>query len=288
MGKDLVNMNILVTGATGQLGSDIVKELNKRNMKCLGIGSKDLDITDKDAVDSFFANNNISHVIHCAGYTKVDTAEDEKELNYNINVNGTKYLVDCCKKYNIPMMFFSTDYVFGGEGDKPFMVHDKANPLGEYAKSKYEAENIVKELDKYFIIRISWVFGMNGNNFIKTMIKLSETRRELKVVCDQIGSPTYTVDLSVLVADMINTSKYGIYHATNEGFVSWADFARKIFSKIGKDIKVYDVSTEEYGAKAARPKNSRLDKSELIKNGFHNLPPWEDALDRYLVELNNT
>lgn len=278
-------MNILVTGATGQLGHDIVKELENRNIKCIGVGSKDLDITDKLACEKFFNENKISHIIHCAGYTKVDLAETEKELNHKINVTGTENLVSEAKRYDIPIMYYSTDYVFGGEGNEPFKINDKANPLGEYAKSKYEGELKVKEHNKYFIVRISWVFGKNGNNFIKTMIKLAETKKELNVVSDQIGSPTYTYDLAKLAADMIMSDKYGIYHATNEGYVSWADFARKIFEKINKDVLVHDVSTEEYAAKAPRPKNSRLDKSELLKAGFHKLPPWEDALDRFLKEI---
>lgn len=276
---------ILITGGTGQLGSDIAKELNSRNIKNLPIGSKDLDITDNNAVKAFFEKNKFDAVIHCAAYTKVDKAEEEKELCYKINVCGTKNISEMCKKQNIPLMYFSTDYVFGGEGDKPFKIGDKRNPLGYYAKTKSDAEDYVNSLDKFFIIRISWVFGKNGTNFIKTMIKLSETHNDLRVVYDQVGSPTYTVDLAKLVADMIVTDKYGVYHASNEGFVSWADFARCIFKKIGKDVKVNDVTTEEYGAKAPRPKNSRLDKSELERKGFHKLPPWEDALDRFLIEL---
>lgn len=280
-----MSKKILVTGATGQLGHDIVNELNSRNIPCIGVGSKDLDITDRAFCDEYFATHEISHLIHCAAYTKVDAAEEEKELNHKINVVGTENLAINCEKYDIPMMYFSTDYIFGGEGDKPFKEDDKACPLGEYAKSKYDGELIVRKLKKYFVVRISWVFGLNGNNFIKTMLKLSETKSELKVVCDQIGSPTYTKDLAKLVRDMIVTDKYGIYHASNDGYVSWADFARIIFDKTNRNVKVYDVTTEEYGAKAKRPKNSRLDKSKLIKEGFHNLPPWEDALDRYLKEI---
>lgn len=277
---------VLVTGATGQLGSDIVKELNKRGIHNIGIGSADLDITDDEAVFNFFNSYKFSYVIHCAAYTKVDLAEDEKNLNYEINVHGTSNIVSQCYKYNIPMVFFSTDYIFGGEGDTPFKEDDKANPLCEYANAKYQAEQEVKKLEKYYIVRISWVFGKNGNNFIKTMIKLSETKKELNVVSDQIGSPTYTVDLATAVVDMIGTDKFGVYHLTNEGFVSWADFSREIFKRLNLDVKVNDVTTEFYNAKAKRPKNSRLDKTKYINAGFKKMPTWQDALDRYLKEIN--
>lgn len=277
---------VLVTGATGQLGSDIVKELNSRGIHNIGIGSADLDITDDEAVFNFFNSYKFSYVIHCAAYTKVDMAEDDKDTNYSINVHGTSNIVSQCYKYNIPMMYFSTDYIFGGDGDKPYKEDDKANPLGEYANAKYQAEQEVKKLNRYYIVRISWVFGKNGNNFIKTMIKLSETKKELNIVSDQIGSPTYTVDLASAVTDMIGTEKYGVYHLTNEGYVSWADFAREIFKKINKDIVVHDVTTEEYNAKAKRPKNSRLDKSKYLNAGFKKMPTWQDALDRYLKEIN--
>lgn len=277
---------VLVTGATGQLGSDIVKELNSRGIHNIGIGSADLDITDDEAVFNFFNSYKFSYVIHCAAYTKVDMAEDDKDTNYSINVHGTSNIVAQCYKYNIPMVYFSTDYIFGGDGDKPYKEDDKANPLGEYANAKYQAEQEVKKLDRYYIVRISWVFGKNGNNFIKTMIRLSETKKELNIVSDQIGSPTYTVDLASAIVDMIGAEKYGVYHLTNEGYVSWADFAREIFKKTNKDMVVHDVTTEEYNAKAKRPKNSRLDKSKYIAAGFKKMPTWQDALDRYLKEIN--
>ena len=277
---------VLVTGATGQLGSDIVKELNSRGIHNIGIGSADLDITDDEAVFNFFNSYKFAYVIQCAAYTKVDMAEDDKDANYSINVRGTSNIVSQCYKYNIPMVYFSTDYIFGGDGDKPYKEDDNANPLGEYANAKYQAEQEVKKLDRYYIVRISWVFGKNGNNFIKTMIKLSETRKELNIVSDQIGSPTYTVDLASAVVDMIGTEKYGVYHLTNEGYVSWADFAREIFKKTNRDIVVHDVTTEEYNAKAKRPKNSRLDKSKYLNAGFKKMPTWQDALDRYLKEIN--
>ena len=276
---------VLVTGATGQLGSDIIKELNKRKIHNIGIGSKDLDITDEEQVFNFFNSYKFSHVIHCAAYTKVDMAEDEKELNYSINVLGTSNIVSQCYKYGIPMTYFSTDYIFGGEGDKPFKEDDTPNPLCEYANAKYQAEKEVMKLNNYFILRISWVFGKNGNNFINTMIKLSDTKKELNVVADQIGSPTYTVDLAKAVVDIMLSEKYGVYHLTNEGYVSWADFARAIFKEINVDVKVNDVTTEEYNAKAKRPKNSRLDKTKYLNAGFEKMPTWQDALNRYLKEI---
>lgn len=277
-------MRVLVTGAQGQLGTDIIAEFEKRKIDYIATDINILDITDKNAVDYFFDNNGPTHVIHCAAYTAVDKAEEDESICRRVNVDGTSNLVDACKRLNLPMMYFSTDYIFGGEGDSPYKIDDPANPLGVYAKTKYEGELKVITLDKFFIIRISWVFGKNGNNFINTMMRLSEERDELKVVNDQIGSPTYTKDLSVLVADMISTNKYGIYHASNEGFVSWYDFAKKIFELTGKTTKVIPVTTEEYNAKAHRPKNSRLDKSKLVEMGFNPLPTWQDALQRYLKE----
>lgn len=276
---------ILVTGATGQLGSDIMAELQKQNLKALGVGSKDLDITNKEDVVKFFENHKICHVIHTAAYTKVDLAETEKELNYKINVIGTKNIVEECKKYDIPMTYFSTDYVFGGEGKDPHKVNDEVKPLCEYAKAKLEGENIVKTLNKCFIIRISWIYGKNGSNFVKTMIKLSKEKKELKIVADQIGSPTYTVDIAKEVVEVIKSEKYGVYHITNEGYVSWADFAREIFKIKNLNVKVIDVTTEEYAAKANRPKNSRLDKSNLYDAGFDIMPTWQDALNRFLAEM---
>ena len=277
-------MRILVTGAQGQLGSDIIAELDKRKIEYIATDINMLDITDKNSVDNFFDNNGPTHVIHCAAYTAVDKAEEDENICRKVNVDGTANLVEASRRLNLPLMYFSTDYIFGGEGDAPYKIDDPANPLGVYAKTKYEGELKVVTLDKFFIIRISWVFGKNGNNFINTMMRLSEERDELKVVNDQIGSPTYTKDLSVLVCDMIQTDKYGIYHASNEGFVSWYDFAKKIFELTGKTTKVLPVSTEEYNAKAHRPKNSRLDKSKLVEMGFNPLPTWQDALQRYLKE----
>ena len=276
-------MNILVTGFGGQLGYDIIKELESRNIPCKGIDIQDLDLTDEAAVNNFFSDNKYTHLIHCAAWTAVDKAEENEALCRKVNVDGTRYLAAQCKKYNMPMMYFSTDYVYGGEGNEPYKIGDKINPLGVYAKTKYEGELEVSKLDKYFIIRTSWVFGNNGNNFINTMMKLSENHNELKVVCDQIGSPTYTIDLAKLSCDMIVTDKYGVYHASNEGYISWADFAREIFKYANLNVNVINVTTEEYNAKAMRPKNSRLDKSKLTEMGFSRLPDWQDALHRYMT-----
>lgn len=279
-------MKVLVTGYNGQLGYDIVRELKHRGIECIGTTREDFDIVDKEKVSAFIKDYNPTHIIHCAAWTQVDKAEDESLLCRKVNVCGTENIVNVCKELDIPLVYFSTDYIFGGAGDKPYKIDDYVNPLCVYAKTKYEGELIVKKLNKYFIIRISWVFGVNGNNFVKTMINLSNNKKELKIVDDQIGSPTYTYDLSILVCDMIKTERYGVYHASNEGFVSWADFAREIFKKINREVKVIGISTEEYGAKAKRPKNSRLDKNSLIENGFKLLPTWQDALNRYLKELN--
>ena len=279
-------MNILITGAKGQLGTDIANALkDEKDINLLLADIQELDITDELKVKKYFDENNIDMVIHTAAWTRVDDAETNRELVYKVNVLGTKNLVDNCDKKDIPMIYFSTDYVFGGEGKEPYKVDDKKNPLGYYAETKYEGELEVMRLKKYFILRISWVFGKNGNNFIKTMLKLSETHDTLTVVNDQIGSPTYTVDVASIIKEFVRSDKYGVYHVTNEGYVSWADFAREIFKEANKNVKVIDVTTEEYNAKAKRPKNSRLDKSKLVENGFHLLPTWQDALKRYLRSL---
>ena len=279
-------MNILITGAKGQLGTDIANALkDEKDINLLLADIHELDITDEAKVKKYFDENKIDMVIHTAAWTRVDDAETNKELVYKVNVLGTKYLVDNCEEKNIAMIYFSTDYVFGGEGNEPYKVDDKKNPLGYYAETKYEGEIEVMRLKKYFILRISWVFGKNGNNFIKTMLKLSETHDTLTVVNDQVGSPTYTVDVASIIKEFVRSDKYGVYHVTNEGFVSWADFAREIFKEANKNVKVIDVTTEEYNAKAKRPKNSRLDKSKLVENGFHLLPTWQDALKRYLRSL---
>ncbi len=277
---------IIITGANGQLGYDIVKELNMRKIGCMGIDIDVLDITDSNAVISYISSINPEAVIHCAAYTAVDKAEDEVEKCMAVNVCGTENIALACKKTGAKMMYLSTDYVFPGNGKKEYEVDDEKGPKNVYGQTKLEGEyKVINNTDKYFIVRTSWVFGKNGGNFVKTMLWLSKTKSELNVVCDQIGSPTYTEDLASLVCDMIATEKYGIYHATNEGFCSWYVLAKAIFEKAGKMTSVNPVSTLDYSAKAARPYNSRLSKLSLDKAGFKRLPGWEDALDRYLKEL---
>lgn len=281
-------MKVLVTGVKGQLGFDVCNELTKRGIENKGIDRNDCDITDEQSVHNYIKNYAPDVVVHCAAYTAVDKAEDEKEICYNVNVNGTKYIAHICKEINAKMVYISTDYVFEGTGDKAYEVNDKISPNNTYGLTKYQGEEEVRNiLDKYFIIRISWVFGINGNNFINTMVKLGETRSELNVVADQIGSPTYTHDLAPLICDMIETEKYGIYHATNEGYCSWADFAEYIFSVTGQKVIVHHIKSEEYPTKASRPKNSRLSKAGLDKAGFKRLPEWKDAVKRYIKEKFN-
>lgn len=281
-------MKVLVTGVKGQLGFDVCNELTKRGIENKGIDRNDCDITDEQSVHNYIKNYAPDVVVHCAAYTAVDKAEDEKEICYNVNVNGTKYIAHICKEINAKMVYISTDYVFEGTGDKAYEVNDKISPNNTYGLTKYQGEEEVRNiLDKYFIIRISWVFGINGNNFINTMVKLGETRSELNVVADQIGSPAYTHDLAPLICDMIETEKYGIYHATNEGYCSWADFAEYIFSVTGQKVIVHHIKSEEYPTKASRPKNSRLSKAGLDKAGFKRLPEWKDAVKRYIKEKFN-
>ena len=292
-------MKILVTGASGQLGYDVVNELNKRGHNTIGtdiaLSEKlpivTLDITDEDAVSKTVAEINPDAVIHCAAWTAVDAAEDEenKQKVFAINENGTSNLAKACRDIDCKMLYISTDYVFNGQGNTPWQADCKEYaPLNVYGESKLKGELAVSEtLDKYFIVRIAWVFGKNGNNFIKTMLNIGKKYDTLRVVNDQIGTPTYTFDLARLLADMVETDKYGYYHATNEGgYISWYDFACEIFRQAGYNTKVTPVTTAEYGlSKAARPFNSRLDKSKLAANGFETLPDWKDALARYLKEI---
>lgn len=278
-------MKVLVTGVKGQLGFDVCKELDKRNIENKGIDRDDCDITDEQAVLSYIKNYAPDVVVHCAAYTAVDKAEDEKEICYNVNVKGTEYIARACKEIDAKMVYISTDYVFEGVGDAAYEVDDKAAPDNTYGITKYQGEEVVRNiLEKYFIIRISWAFGINGSNFINTMMKLGETHRELNVVADQIGSPTFTYDLAPLICDMIATDKYGIYHATNEGYCSWADLAEYIFSVTGQNVLVHHIKSEEYPTKASRPKNSRLSKASLDNAGFKRLPDWQDAVKRYINE----
>lgn len=276
-------MRILVTGVKGQLGHDVMNELAKRGHTGIGVDVEEMDITDAKKVNEVIRASEVEAVIHCAAYTAVDAAEDQVELCRKINAEGTENIAKVCKELDIKMMYISTDYVFDGEGTRPWEPDDERYPLNVYGLTKYEGELAVeKYLDKFFTIRIAWVFGVNGKNFIKTMLKLSETHDELNVVDDQIGSPTYTYDLAVLLVDMIETEKYGRYHATNEGLCSWYEFACEIFRQAGRDVKVNPVSSDEFPTKAKRPHNSRMDKSKLTENGFTPLPAWQDALKRYL------
>ena len=300
-------MKVLVTGVAGQLGHDVINELNKRGIYAVGSDIRQeseilyksnwneyvcFDITNKDEVDKVIKGLNVDAIIHCAAWTNVDGAEDinNKPLVKKINVDGTDNLVKAAKEIDAKFIYISTDYVFDGEGTTPFKPDDKNfNPQKYYGETKLQGElAVASQLDKFFIVRIAWVFGLNGHNFVKTMLKLADKGyKELRVVDDQIGTPTYTYDLARLLVDMIQTDKYGYYHATNEGgYISWADFAIEIFKQAGREVKVNRVTTEEYGVSIAkRPLNSRLDKSKLLMNGFKPLPDWKDAIRRYLQEL---
>lgn len=301
-------MKVFVTGVAGQLGHDVMNELAKRGYEGIGTDLKEtysgvqdgspvttmpyvsLDITDAKAVEETITGVNPDVIVHCAAWTAVDAAEDKKDLVHKINVEGTQNIANVAKKIDAKMVYISTDYVFNGQGETPWDPDCKDYaPLSVYGETKLGGEQAVSNtLDKYFIVRIAWVFGLNGNNFIKTMLRVGKTHDQVTVVSDQIGTPTYTLDLSRLLVDMIETDKYGYYHATNEGgFISWYEFTKEIYRQAGYSTKVLPVTTEEYGiSKAARPFNSRLDKSKLVKNGFTPLPTWQDALSRYLKELN--
>ena len=280
-------MKIFVTGVRGQLGHDIMLELEKRGIGATGVDKEEMDITDAEAVDKLISAEAPDAVIHCAAWTAVDAAEDAEDACRAVNALGTENIAKVCGRLGIPMMYFSTDYVFNGKGERPWEPEDEAEPLGAYGRTKYEGEQAVRKYvpDKHFILRIQWVYGINGKNFVKTMLRLSEDHKELRVVDDQIGSPTYTPDIARLAVDMILTDRYGTYHVANKGYCSWYDFAVDIFRLSGKDVKVIPVSSEEYGAKAVRPYNSRMDTGKVEENGFEGLPEWEDALKRFLKEL---
>lgn len=281
-------MKILVTGAGGQLGFDLVKELNQRGHGVCCPDSKELDITDPEAVRTVLTALRPDAVMHCAGYTAVDNAEDDQERCDLVNVIGTENIARTCTEIGAKLLYISTDYVFPGTGETPWETDDATAPLNVYGKSKFLGEEAVRRyVPEHFIVRISWLFGLRGKNFVKTMLRLGAERETLTVVCDQIGSPTYTGDLARLLADMIVTDRYGTYHATNEGFCSWYEFACAIMEKAGLPAKVLPVTSAEYAAKAARPFNSRLSKRKLAENGFDRLPGWQDALERYLKELEN-
>lgn len=279
-------MKVLVTGVKGQLGYDVMAELAKRNIEAIGVDIDEMDITDKISVEKVIGEAAPDVVVHCAAYTAVDAAEDNEALCRRVNADGTRNIAEVCKKLDCKMVYISTDYVFDGQGTRPWEPDDERHPLNVYGQTKYEGELAVQEnLSKYFIVRIAWVFGKNGKNFVKTMLKLAETHDKLTVVNDQFGSPTYTYDLARLLVDMIQTDKYGIYHATNEGICTWYEFACEIFRQAGVKIEVTPVPASEYPAKAKRPENSRLDKGKLTENGFERLPSWQDALRRYIKEI---
>ena len=280
-------MRVLVTGAKGQLGSDVVNELKKRNHEPIGVDIEEMDITDAASVKRVITEVNPDAVIHCAAWTAVDLAEECEEKVRLINATGTENIAKVCKDIDCKMMYISTDYVFDGQGEEPWDPDCKDyQPLNIYGQTKLEGELAVSGLlEKYFVVRIAWVFGVNGHNFIKTMLRLGKERGEVSVVNDQVGSPTYTYDLAKLCVDMIQTEKYGIYHATNQGYCSWYEFACEIFKQAGMDVKVNPVDSNAFPVKATRPKNSRMNQTELDKNGFDRLPTWQDALERYLKEI---
>ena len=279
-------MKILVTGVKGQLGYDVMKVLHQRDAACLGADIEDFDITDAAATAAFIERYAPDAVIHCSAYTAVDRAEEEAALCERVNVDGARNIAVACKKIGAKMVYISTDYVFPGTGERFYETDDPTGPLNVYGKTKLGGELAVQELlERYFIVRVSWVFGKNGNNFVKTMLRLGQERDQVNVVCDQIGSPTYTADLAPLLCDMVATEKYGVYHATNEGICSWADFAAEIF-RLGRcRAKVNPIPSSEYPVKAVRPFNSRMSKKSLDAAGFSRLPSWQDALVRYLKEI---
>ena len=299
-------MKALVTGVAGQLGHDVMNELAKRGFEGVGsdlapeyAGMQDgtavttmpylsMDITDPESVRNTIIASGADAVIHCAAWTAVDKAEEMPEACRKVNAYGTENIAKVCEELDLPMMYFSTDYVFNGNGTRPWEPEDEYEPLGVYGQTKAEGEVAVREhVRKFFILRIAWVFGTNGKNFIKTMLRLSETHDSLRVVCDQIGTPTYTYDLARLIVDMIQTDRYGIYHVTNEGdYISWYDFTLAIFEEAGvTHVKVTPVTSEESGAAAKRPYNSRMDRSKIVREGFEPLPEWRDALRRYVAIL---
>ena len=294
-------MKIFITGTNGQLGYDVAKECLKRNYQVIGCGTQsksnnelNIQYIQLDITDELVVLNTIQHlqpniIIHCAAWTNVDTAELSENYNkvYDINVNATKYLAQAASQINAKIIYISTDYVFNGNGDIAWIPGDIENPLNVYGKTKFAGELFISKFtNKYFIIRTSWVFGINGNNFIKTMLKLSKTKTELNIINDQIGRPTYTVDLAKLICDMMITNKYGLYHVSNEGkFISWYDFAKEIFNQANINIKINSITTKEYNNPTPRPKNSRLDTSKIKNNNFQLLPDWQNALKRYLQEV---
>lgn len=276
---------VLVTGAKGQLGQDVMDELKRRNYGAVGVDQDELDITEEDKVMETIVALKPDAVIHCAAYTAVDAAQDHRELCKKVNGDGTAYVAKACRAVGAKMIYLSTDYVFEGTGDRPWEPDDEVKvPLNVYGQTKYEGELAVRKLlPEHFIVRIAWVFGPHGKNFVRTMLRLSQNHDRITVVNDQFGTPTYTPDLAGLLIDMMETEEYGTYHVTNEGgYISWYEFACEIFRQAGKDVSVVPVSSENYGAKAKRPKNSRLSKKKIKEKGWKPLPVWQDALHRFL------
>lgn len=279
-------MKVLVTGVKGQLGYDVVKDLKKRGHEPIGVDREEMDLMNNDAIREFIMNTRPEAIIHCAAYTAVDKAEEEVEVCYQVNAEATKVIAECAKELDITLIYISTDYVFDGTKEGEYVETDVPNPINVYGASKLLGEQYVQHLlEKYYIVRISWVFGENGNNFIKTMHRLGLERDELNIIHDQIGSPTYTADLAPLLVDMMETNKYGIYHATNEGFCSWYEFANEIFKQGAIEVKINPITTDQYPTAAKRPMNSRMSKTKIVEFGFKPLVTWKDALKEYLKEL---
>ncbi|MBS3200944.1 dTDP-4-dehydrorhamnose reductase [Turicibacter bilis] len=276
-------MKVLVTGVKGQLGYDVVKELEKRGHQPIGVDRDEMDLMDNAAIRTFIMELKPEAIIHCAAYTAVDKAEEEVETCYQINAESVKVISECAKELDVKLIYISTDYVFNGTKEGEYVETDLPNPINVYGASKLKGEQYVQGLlEKYYIVRISWVFGVNGNNFIKTMRRLGSERDKLNIINDQIGSPTYTADLAPLLVDMMETDKYGIYHATNEGTCSWYEFANEIFKQSGIEVKTNPITTDQYPTAAKRPMNSRMSKAKLKANGFSLLPTWKEALKNYL------
>lgn len=277
---------ILVTGVAGQLGYDVVKELNKRNIECRGVDIADFDLTDRSQVVSYIKEYQPTAIIHCAAYTAVDKAEEEYDKAYAVNAMGTSHIAEGAKAVDAKLLYISTDYVFNGEKEGFYDASDEKDPIGAYGSTKYAGEMESKKyVSKLFVVRLSWVFGKNGHNFVKTMLRLSEEREEIGVVADQVGSPTYTPDASKVICDIVLSDRYGEYNVANEGYCSWYDFTVEIMKQTGKTTRINPLTSDQYPTKTKRPKNSRFSKRELDDNGFERLPSWQDALARFLKEL---
>ena len=279
------SLKFMVTGVNGQLGYDVMMQLKEMNFDVIAPRRDEFDLTNKDQVEKYIIKEKPDVIIHCAAYTAVDKAEDEKDLCYLVNVEGTRVVVEAAKEINARVVYISTDYVFDGLGQAPHVEENETNPVNYYGYSKEQGEKIVRELiDKHFIVRTSWVYGSNGNNFVRTMLKLAESRNEINVVSDQIGAPTYSKDLADFIINLVMTNQYGIYHGVNEGYCSWYEFAKTIFDKSEIEMKVNPISSKEYPTKAKRPINSRLSKKNIDRADIERLPHWEDALSRFIDE----